>query len=224
MSKTNETSLTDEIEQLDKFSSPIQLIKKALSSFFVVIVIAAGFLINWISALIFLFGYFSSASWLGYIGGLVLMFAIFPAIYLYFAYSYGKSVVFWEAYKEGIRPLAAKVFGKTLDKFLVDDPKDAAAVNEKQITQEVEERKKHFLEKLPDFIRAYFQIFFTSGDVLKIVKAQRQTGADKVLVKQKAMHSFFESLDLQVSELMEPSLIPFYIVGLANLLCFYFLF
>lgn len=224
MSNTNEELLIDEIEQLDKFSSPIQLIKKAFSSFFVVLMIGAGFIINWISALVFLLGYFSSTTWLWYILGLILMIAIFPAIYLYFAYSYGRSVVFWQAYKEGIRPLAAKIFGKTLDKFLVDNPEEAGAVNENKITQEVEERKKHFLEKLPDFIRAYFQIFFTSGDVLKIVKAQRQSGADKEVVKQKAMHNFFESLDLQMSELMEPSLIPFYIVGAANLLCFYFLF
>jgi len=224
MSNTNEELLIDEIEQLDKFSSPIQLIKKAFSSFFVVLMIGAGFIINWISALVFLLGYFSSTTWFWYILGLILMIAIFPAIYLYFAYSYGRSVVFWQAYKEGIRPLAAKIFGKTLDKFLVDNPENAGAVNENKITQEVEERKKHFLEKLPDFIRAYFQIFFTSGDVLKIVKAQRQSGADKEVVKQKAMHNFFESLDLQMSELMEPSLIPFYIVGAANLLSFYFLF
>ncbi|WMX15340.1 hypothetical protein [Aureispira sp. CCB-E] len=224
MSDSNQEISIEEIEQLDKFSSPIQLIKKALSSFFVVLMIGAGFLINWISALIFLFGYFSSTSWLWYILGLILMIAIFPIIYVYFAYSYGRSVLFWEAYKEGIRPVAAKVFGKTLDKFLVDNPEEAGSINENNIIQEVEERKKHFLEKLPDFIRAYFQIFFTSGDIIKIVKAQRQTGADKAVIKQKAMTSFFESLDLQVSELMEPSLIPFFIVGAANLVCFYFLF
>lgn len=224
MSNTNEELLVDEMEQLDKFSSPMQLIKKALSSFFVVVVIGAGLVINWIAALIFLFGSFSSTSWLWYLFGLTLMIAIFPAIYLYFAYSYGRSVAFWQAYKEGIRPVAAKVFGKTLDKFLVENPEEAGAVNENKIAQEVEERKKHFLEKLPDFIRAYFQIFFTSGDILKIVKSQRQSGADKAVVKQKAMHNFFESLDLQMSELMEPSLIPFYIVGAVNLVCFYFLF
>lgn len=224
MANTNEDVLIDEIEQLDKFSSPVQLIKKAFSSFFVVLMIGAGFLINWVSALVFLFSAFSSSSWLGYIFGLILMIAIFPAIYLYFAYSYGRSVLFWEAYKEGIRPLAAKIFGKTLDKFLVENPEEAGAVNENKITEEVEERKKHFLEKLPDFIRAYFQIFFTSGDIIKVVKAQRQTGADKAVVKQKATQDFFESLDLQMSELMEPSLIPFYIVGAINLVAFYFLF
>lgn len=224
MSDTNEDLLVDNLEQLDKFSSPIQLIKKALSSFFVVVMIGAGFVINWIAALVFLFGSFSSTSWLWYILGLVLMLVIFPAVYVYFAYSYGRSVAFWQAYKEGIRPLAAKVFGKTLDKFLVENPEEAGAVNENKIAQEVEERKKHFLEKLPDFIRAYFQIFFTSGDVLKIVKEQRKSGADKAVVKQKAMQSFFESLDLQMAELMEPSLIPFYIVGAVNLVCFYFLF
>jgi len=224
MSNTNEELLVDEMDQLDKFSSPIQLIKKALSSFFVVVLISAGFIINWISALIFLFGSFSSTSWLWYILGLVLLTVIFPTTYLYFAYSYGRSVAFWQAYKEGIRPVAAKVFGKTLDKFLVENPEEAGAVNENKIAEEVEERKKHFLEKLPDFIRAYFQIFFTSGDILKAVKAQRKSGADKAVVKQKAMRDFFESLDLQMSELMEPSLIPFYIVGAVNMLCFYFLF
>lgn len=224
MSNINEDIAIDELEQLDKFSSPFQLIKKALSSFFIVIMIGAGFIFNWIAALVFLFGYFSSMTWLWYVLGLVLMIAVFPALYLFFAYSYGQNVLFWEAYKEGIRPIAAKVFGKTLDKFLVENPEAAGAVNENKIIQEVEERKKHFLEKLPDFIRAYFQIFFTSGDIIKIVKAQRQSGADKEVVKQKAMQSFFESLDLQMSELMEPSLIPFYIVGAINLVCFYFLF
>jgi hypothetical protein len=224
MSEINEDPLVENMEQLDKFSSPFQLIKTALSSFFIVIVIGLGFVINWIAALMFLFGSFSSTTWLWYILGLTLMIAIFPAIYLYFAYSYGRSVAFWQAYKEGIRPLAAKVFGKTLDKFLVENTDDSDAVDEDKIKQEVEERKKHFLEKLPDFIRAYFQIFFTSGDVLKIVKEQRKSGADKAVVKQKAMQSFFESLDLQMAELMEPSLIPFYIVGAVNLVCFYFLF
>lgn len=224
MSNINKDIAMDELERLDQFSSPFQLIKKALSSFFIVIMIGAGFIFNWIAALVFLFGYFSSTSWLWYILGLVLMIAVFPALYLFFAYSYGQSVLFWEAYKEGIRPIAAKVFGKTLDKFLVDNPAEAGSVNESKIIQEVEERKKHFLEKLPDFIRAYFQIFFTSGDIIKIVKAQRQTGAEKGAVKQKAMQSFFESLDLQMSELMEPSLIPFYIVGAVNFVCFYFLF
>lgn len=221
MPQTNEDPFIEEIEQLDKFSSPMQLIKKALSSFFIVIIISLGFIINWISAVIFLFGYFSATSWFWYITGLLLMFAIFPAIYMYFAYSYGRSVAFWQAYKEGIRPLAAKIFGKTLDKFLVED---GAPINENKIIEEVEERKKNFLEKLPDFIRAYFQIFFTSGDILKVVKAQRKSGTDKAVVKQKAMSDFFESLDLQMSELMEPSLIPFYIVGAVNLVCFYFLF
>lgn len=224
MSNTNEELLVDEMKQLEKFSSPMQLIKKALSSFLVVVLIGAGFVINWIAAIMFLFGSFSSTSWFWYLFGLVLMIAIFPAVYLYFAYSYGRSVAIWQAYKEGIRPVAAKVFGKTLDKFLVDNPDGTDAVNENKIMQEVEERKKHFLEKLPDFLRAYFQIFFTSGDILKVVKAQRKSGADKGVVKQKAMQDFFESLDLQMSELMEPSLIPFYIVGAVNLLCFYFLF
>ncbi|BDS14783.1 hypothetical protein [Aureispira anguillae] len=220
----NEDLYTDEIKQLEAFSSPLKLIKKALSSFFIVLMIGAGFVINWIMAVVFLVGYFSATSWLWFILGLLLMILIFPALYLFFAYSYGQSVLFWEAYKEGIRPIAAKVFSRTLDSFLVDNPEEASEVNESKIVKEVEERKKHFLEQLPDFIRAYFQIFFTSGDIIKIVKAQRQSGAEKEAVKQKAMHSFFESLDLQMSELMEPSLIPFYIVAAVNLITLYFLF
>jgi len=224
MANINEDIQLDELDQLDKFSNPVQLIKKAFSSFFIVFMIGTGFLVNWVSAIVFLIGYFSSTSWFSFIVGLLLMLLVFPALYLFFAYSYGQSVLFWEAYKEGIRPLAAKVFGKTLDKFLVDNPKEANSVDENSIIKEVEERKKYFLEKLPNFIRAYFQIFFTSGDIIKIVKAQRQSGADKTAIKQKAMNDFFESLDLQMSELMEPSLIPFYIVGIINLVCFYFLF
>lgn len=214
----------DEIEQLKAFSSPWKLIKKAFSSFFIVLMIGAGFVVNWILALVFLFGYFNGTSWLWLLVGLALMILVFPALYLFFAYSYGQSVLFWEAYKEGIRPIAAKVFSKTLDRFLVDNPDEAGTVNESTIVKEVEERKKHFLERLPDFIRAYFQIFFTSGDIIKIVKGQRQSGEAKDVVKKKAMTSFFESLDLQISELMEPSLIPFYIVGAVNIGTLYFLF
>lgn len=215
---------TDELQELQSFSSPFKLIKKALSSIFIVIMIGMGFLVNWIMAIVFLVGYFSVTSWWGLLIGLLLMILVFPALYLFFAYSYGQSVVFWEAYKEIIRPIAAKVFSRTLDTFLVDNPEEAEEINESKIVQEVEARKKHFLERLPDFIRAYFQIFFTSGDIIKIVKAQRKSGAERGAVKQKAMQSFFESLDLQISELMEPSLIPFYIVAAVNCICLYFLF
>lgn len=214
----------DELKQLEKFSSPGKLIKKALSSFFIVLMIGAGFLVNWIMAIVFLIGHFSSTSWLWFLLGMLCMLLVFPVLYLFFAYSYGQSVLFWEAYKEVIRPIAAKVFSRTLDKFLVDNPEEAAEVNESSIVKEVEERKKHFLERLPDFIRAYFQIFFTSGDIIKIVKAQRESGAERAAVKEKSMKSFFESLDLQMAELMEPSLIPFFIVGAINIVTLYFLF
>jgi hypothetical protein len=38
------------------------------------------------------------------------------------------------------------------------------------------------------------------------------------------MDSLFESIDLQISELAEPSLLPFWIVALVNAVVVYFLF
>jgi len=214
----------DEIEELKSFSSPFKLIKKALSSFFIVLMIGAGLLVNWVMSVIYLISCFSSSTWLWILIGLLSLIIIFPALYLFFAYSYGQSVLLWEVYKEALRPLAAKIFSGTLDKFLADNPDDKTSIDESKIVAEVEARQKHFLERLPDFIRAYFQIFFTSKDIIKIVKEQRQTGAEKEAVKTKAMKSFFEALDLQMSELMEPSLYPFYIVGVVNFITLYFLF
>lgn len=214
----------DEIDALKSFSSPLKLIKKALSSFFIVLMIGAGFLVNWVMSVIYLISCFSSSSWVWLLVGLLSLIIIFPALYLFFAYSYGQSVLLWEVYKEALRPLAAKMFSGTLDKFLAENTDDETSIDESKIVQEVEARQKHFLERLPDFIRAYFQIFFTSKDIIKIVKEQRETGAEKEAVKKKAMKSFFEALDLQMSELMEPSLYPFYIVGVVNFITLYFLF
>lgn len=221
---SKETMSIDELEQLKSFSSPFKLIKKALSSFFVVLMIGAGLVINWIMTLVYLFGYSSDDSWLWFFLNLILFIAVFPAVYLFFAYSYGQSVLIWEAYKEGIRPLAAKLFSSTLDRYLTDNPANAQEIDEEQLEKEVESEQKGFLDKLPDFIKAYVQIFFSSKDVLKIIREQRKNGTSKEVAKQKAMKGFFEGLDIQMSELMEPSLIPFYIVGAINLACFYFLF
>ncbi len=220
----NEDKTIDEIEELKSFGSPFKLIKKALSSFFVMLMIATGLLVNWGFAILFLIFCFSSTSWTWLLIGFLLLTIVFPAIYLFLAYSYGQSMLLWEVYKEALRPIAAKVFSGTLDKFLMENPKDKSPLDESKIVKEVEARQKHFLERLPDFIRAYFQLFFTSKDIIKIVKEQRKSGAEKEAVKKKAMQSFFEALDLQMSELMEPSLYLFYIVGGVNIISLYFLF
>lgn len=209
------------MEELQSFGSPIKIIKKALSSVFIMAMIAGGLLVNWGYLLFYLFTCFSSTTWLWLIAGVLLFGGIFPVVYLFLAYSYGQGVLIWELYKEGARPLIAKLFSGVLDQFLVENPNDKTAIDESKIVKEVEERQKHFLEKMPDFVRAYFQLFFTSKDILKIVQEQRQSGAEKEAVKQKSMQSFFEALDLQMSELLEPSLYPFYIVGAVNLVAFW---
>lgn len=214
----------DEIAKLKSFNSPFKLIRKALSSFFIVSMIGLGFFVNWILALVFLITCFSTSSWWLLLIGLGLMIVVFPVVYLFLAYSYGQSILFWEVYKEGLRPLIAKFFSGLLDTFLSNEAKEDFAIDENRIVKEIEERQKNFLERLPDFIRAYFQLFFNSKDIIKIVKEQRRLGTEKEAVKQKAMKHFFEGLDLQLSELMEPSLIPFYIVGAINCLVFYFIF
>ncbi len=219
-----EQAVSAEMDKLQQLSSPKQLLKKAFSSILLVITIGAGFLINGILALIFAFSRFGDVVWWQYLGGLILMLAIFPALYIFFAISYAKSVVLWEAYRELLRPLIAKLFGKSLDFYLVENPENAPPVEESRIVEEVERRQKHLLEKLPDFLRAYVQLFFTGKDIVNIVRAQRQSGAEKEAVKRKSMNSFFESLDLQVSELAEPSLLPFGIVALVNVAVVYFLF
>jgi hypothetical protein len=213
-----------ELSKVEQFSSPWQLLKKALSSFFIVLFIGAGFLVNAIIAIAFAFKGFGSVVWWQYLGGIVLLLAVFPAVYIFFAIAYAKTVIIWEAYREILRPMIAKAFGKSLDIYLVDNPNQAPPVDEESIVSTIEKRQKHLLEKLPDFLRAYVQVFFTAKDVLTIVRAQRASGGEKEAVKRKAMDSLFESIDLQISELAEPSLLPFWIVALVNAVVVYFLF
>lgn len=212
-----------ELDQLEKFSSPMQILKKAFSSFLVVLLIGAGFVVNAILALIFAFGSFGAVALWQYISAIILFLLVFPAIYIFFAMSYAKSVVIWEAYREIIRPMVAKLFGKSLDVYLVDNPDQAPPVDEKSIVTAIENRKKNILERLPDFLRAYVQVFFSAKDVITIVRAQRSSGGEKEEVKRKAMDSLFQSIDLQISELAEPSLIPFGIVAVINIIAAYFL-
>lgn len=214
----------NELDKLEQFNSPGQLLKKAFSSAFIVLLIGAGFIVNAILALIFAFKSIGAIVWWQYLATIILLLAVFPAIYIFFAISYARSLVIWEAYREVLRPLAAKLFGKSLDRYLVDNPNQAPPVDEKSIVSAIEERQKNILEKLPDFLRAYIQIFFTAKDVVTIVRAQRASGGEKEAVKRKAMDSLFESIDLQISELAEPSLIPFSVVALVNIAVVYFLF
>ncbi len=212
-----------EIDQLQKFNSPWGFIKKALSSIFILLLMVSGLLLNWILGLVYAFGWFVGTGWLWYLAGILLLFIIFPAAYIFSAYLYGQSLLFWEAYREVIRPLVAKMFSKTLDKLLIEQ-ENGKEKSESEIVAELEGRSKHFVEKLPDFIRAYFQVFITSKDVVILIKKQRKAGGEKKAVKNKAMTAMFEALDLQIAELFEPSMIPFYITGAINLIVLYFMF
>ncbi len=219
------TPIDPELDALTQFQGPIYLLKKALSSIGIMLAIGAGLLLNWGMALVFLISGLGSVIWWQYLLGLVFFIALFPGLYVFFAVDYGKNVVFWEAYRQIIRPFLGKSFGFVLDRFLIENPEAATKpIEENRIVAAVEQRKKHFLEKLPDFMRAYVQIFFTSGDIIHIVRAQRQSGEEKEAVKKKSMVSFFESLDLQVAELLEPSFIPALIVAVVNIGVAYWLF
>jgi len=212
------------VQKLDKFSSPWALVKKAFSSLMLVALIGLGLLVNWVLAIVFAIGWFSVTSWLWLIIGVLLFLAVFPIAYFFCAYWYGQALLFWEAYREVIRPFTAKIFSAVLDKSLKEKPLDEEGeLKESKIVKELEERSKHLVERLPDFIRAYFQLFITSKDVANIIKKQRQAGSEKAAVKKKAMDSMFEALDLQMAELMEPSLIPFGVVLVTNIATVYFL-
>lgn len=225
MSPPPNTPHHSELDDLTHFQGPLYLLKQALSSIGVMLAIGSGLLLNWGMALVFLISGLGSVIWWQYLLGLVAFIALFPGLYVFFAIDYGKNIVFWQAYRQIIRPFFGRSFSFLLDRFLVDNPKATDnPVEENNIVAAVEKRKKHFLEKLPDFMRAYVQIFFTSGDIIKIVRTQRQSGEEKEAVKQKSMISFFESLDLQVSELLEPSYIPPLIIAVINLGVAYWLF
>lgn len=213
----------EKINQLKAFNSPWGLVKKALSSIGILLLIISGLVINWILAIIYIFGWFSGTGWLAYLLSIVALIVIFPAGYFLSAYWYGQTLLFWEAYREIIRPAAARIFSGTLDQVLVQTA-DKEELTESEIVAELENRSKHFVEKLPDFIRAYFQVFITGKDVVKLIQKQRAAGKDSEAVKNKAMLSMFEALDLQLSELVEPSMIPFYIVGAINVICWWFMF
>lgn len=213
----------EKINQLKAFNSPWGLIKKALSSIAIILLIGSGLVINWILAVIYAIGWFSGTGWVWYLLSLVALLLVFPAAYLVSAYWYGQTLLFWEAYREIVRPATARIFSGTLDKMLVKSEQNEE-MTESEIVAELENRSKHLVEKLPDFIRAYFQVFITGKDVVKLIKKQRAAGVDKEAVKNKAMLSMFEALDLQLSELVEPSMIPFYIVGGVNVVCWWLMF
>lgn len=213
----------EKIKQLKAFNSPFGLIKKAFSSIGILLLIISGLIINWILAIVYIFGWFSGTGWIAYLLSIIALVAIFPAGYFLSAYWYGQTLLFWEAYREIVRPAAARIFSGTLDQMLVK-AEGQEELTESEIVAELENRSKHFVEKLPDFIRAYFQVFITGKDVVKLIQKQRAAGKDSEAVKNKAMLSMFEALDLQMSELIEPSMIPFYIVGAINVICWWFMF
>lgn len=218
------TNVDASIKKLQSFNSPWSLIKKAFSSILILLLIGSGLLINWILGGIYIFGWFSGTGWFMYIFAIIMMLVAFPLAYFFSAYWYGQSLLFWELYREVIRPLAAKIFSNTLDKILKEEKESGKEKTESEIIAELDKRSKHIVEKLPDFIRAYFQVFITGKDIVKIIIKQRATGSEKEAVKNKAMISMFEALDLQMAELLEPSMLYFYIVGAVNIVTLYFIF
>lgn len=209
------------IEKMDKRFRPFSLIKKALASFSVLLMIGSGILINWILAILFLINYISITSILGILGGLFVLIVVFPVAYCYAAYTYGQSVVLFEVYQEVIRPVVANIIAGILNRVLKDD---TTLISSQKVQDEFEQQSNSLLDKIPNLITNQLELVAAIKDVIVLVTEQYKQGGEKEVVKNRIVNSVFNLLDTKMDELVKPSLVTFFIIGGINLIVAFFIF
>lgn len=219
----SENNVDTTIEQLQKQTSAFALIKKAFSSFSVLLLIGSGIVINWILALIFLFGYFSATSFGIFLLCLFTLAVIFPIAYFLAAQIYGKAVIVSEIYKEAVRPIIAATITKVLNKIVKDD-NNSEPLSEDKIKEEFEQESGSFLDKIPDFISSRLELVATIKDIIALIIKQSKEGGDKEVLKKKISTNVFNMLDAKMEEIAQPSLTIFFIIGGINLVVALFIF
>ena len=91
-------NIQEELDRLDKFNSPMAIIKKAFSSFGVILLIGGGMVFSFILGVVYLLGWGAIVPTVWLLGGLVLLMLVFPAAYLFAAFTFGRALIFWEAF------------------------------------------------------------------------------------------------------------------------------
>lgn len=227
--------LQGELNQLEKYNSPMAIFKKALSSFKIVLLIILGVLANWILAFIFVVSGAGGNGVLGAVLPLVLFIVAFPAIYLILAFLYGKGLVVWEAYNSAIKPLIGRIFGSIFNRFVSGESTGSGrnSLQEQQqikeeedalLDAEMEEKTKGLMDKLPEFISSRLHLVTTIKEIVQNIKLQKRSGLAADQIKSKAMSMLFEALDRQLDGIVSPpSALPFYIALGINLAFFVYI-
>lgn len=218
-------NIQKELDKLDQFNSPLAIIKKAFSSFGVILLIGGGVVFSWILSVVYLFGWASvvSTTWL-LIGLLVLGF-LFPGAYFFFAFLYGKSTLIWHAYQEAVKPIAASIVGSIFTRAFPNGQHTTPQEVETTVMEkEAEEEAQSLLDRLPSFISSKLELIKTIREIIHNIKIQHQSGLPPKQIKSKAIAHLFQALDTQLSGLVsEPSILPAGIILLVNVGFFVFL-
>lgn len=218
-------NIQEELNQLEKFNSPLAIIKKAFSSFGVILMIGGGIMFSWILGIVYLMGWATTVSAIWLLVGLGLLMVAFPALYFFLAFSYGRAIIFWEAYQNAVKPMVAKIVAGIFNRFFPDGKSNTGkTVTEEVLDQELKEKSKSLTDQLPDFISSRLELITTFKSIIHTMRLQKRSGVANEQIKSKAMAQLFAALDDQLSGIVSaPSLMPVGVTILVNIGLFIFL-
>ncbi len=213
MNRPTVVNLEADFEAFEQFNLGY-IIRRALPSFGIVLLIALGILTNWGLAIAFFFK--EIVEWQPYITGLIVFAVGFPVLYLCFTIYYGRLVIIWESYQQFLRALIGNLWLQVLEQLLPSDPEKAPlepdlddmfdrhnnrplhatpTIEEQDIIDKFEQYKNKFSDKIPGFLQGFTQIFFAVGDLVTILKGLLQSGQGKETIKGKAFVYLMENTD-----------------------------
>ncbi len=214
-------------EDFDNFSNPLFVIKKAFSSFSVVLVTASGVLLSFLLGLIYLVGWFNTVSLNWLLIGLVLLMLVFPVGFGVMAYYYGRNVILGLCYEEIIRPLFARFIPHIFDKLLNGKGENEAendSIAENILKEDIEGLEEDIKNRIPGFLHSYLGFFSIGKDVYTVIQQNRKNGKVDESLKRKVTEQVFDRLDEQMAaNLPKPSIRNSIIMMIVNILVFLFL-
>jgi hypothetical protein len=218
-------NIQEELDRLDKFNSPMAIIKKAFSSFGVILLIGGGMVFSFILGVVYLLGWGAIVPTVWLLGGLVLLMLVFPAAYLFAAFTFGRALIFWEAYQEAVKPMVAKIVASIFNQFFPDGKTHTEdTVTDELLNQELEQQSSRLTDKLPDFISSRLELLSTFKAIIHTMRLQKRSGVANEQIKSKAMAKLFAALDEQLSGVVSaPSILPIGGLVLVNIGFFIFL-
>lgn len=214
--------MAEELDQLDVTienleaaeKNPMMILKVAFSRLPVILLIGSGVILNWILALVFLFGNITVAPFTTILINLLFLVVLFPAAYFYAAYRYGQEAFIYEVYKEMLRPILGNLIARVLNQILNDDNK---TVSNSNIETEVKKESGSFLDKIPAFIKNRLAIFKVVNDVTKLAAERYQDGSSREIAKSNIVTYIFELMDAQMETIANPSLKTFFVIAAINI-------